>query len=178
MDRKDKKERKEKPVTVHITNHNTFQKGVGAFVTNLNHLTIVMDSEGNMKMDASQVPVMPHTEVDTEKAKPALDDEWIIECIKKLKEEKILKNLFDYTWVMEVMNQTKGLPKFNTPSSFINYLKDHDIKRLPSEDTINKKQNKFTGTFPDWVFTDCDTTEANRRINVGKRFLTLLRNVS
>ena len=115
MDRKDKNS---KPVTVHITNHNKFEKGVGAFITNLNHLTIVMDSEGNMKMDASQVPVMPHTEVDKEKEKPDLDDEWIVECIKKLKEEKALKRLFDYTWVMEVMNQTKGLPKFNTPSSF------------------------------------------------------------
>ena len=61
----DKKEKKEKPVTVHITNHNKFEKGVGAFITNLEHLTIVMDSEGNMKLDASQVPVMPHTEVQT-----------------------------------------------------------------------------------------------------------------
>ena len=67
MDDKKKKEKKdkvEKPVTVHITNNNTFQKGVGAFITNLEHLTIVMDSDGNMKLDASQVPVMPHTEVE------------------------------------------------------------------------------------------------------------------
>ena len=64
----DKKEKKEKPVTVHITNHNKFEKGVGAFITNLNHLTIVMDSEGNMKLDANQVPVPvgPHTDVDAE----------------------------------------------------------------------------------------------------------------
>ena len=117
-------------------------------------------------------PSTPQTQVEVRN-----DDEWIVECIKKLKEEKVLKRLFDYTWVMEVMNQTKDLPKFNTPSSFINYLNDHGIKRLPSEDTINKKLNKYTGTFPHWVFTDCDTTEANRRINVAKRFLTLLRNV-
>lgn len=53
---KSKKRKDEKPVTVHITNHNKFEKGVGAFITNLNHLTIVMDGEGNMKLDASQVP--------------------------------------------------------------------------------------------------------------------------
>ena len=64
----EKKNKQEKPVTVNITNNNTFQKGVGAFITNLNHLTIVMDSEGNMKMDAQQVPVMPHTEVETEQS--------------------------------------------------------------------------------------------------------------
>ena len=63
MEKKEKKDKKEKPVTVHITNHNKFEKGVGAFITNLNHLTIVMDSEGNMKMDASQVPMMPQAEV-------------------------------------------------------------------------------------------------------------------
>lgn len=71
MDRKEKKEKKEqpvKPVNVHITNHNKFEKGVGAFITNLNHLTIVMDSEGNMKLNADQVPapVMPQTEVEEE----------------------------------------------------------------------------------------------------------------
>ena len=60
----EKKEKNEKPVTVNITNHNKFEKGVGAFITNLNHLTIVMDSEGNMKMDAVHAPVMPHTQVD------------------------------------------------------------------------------------------------------------------
>lgn len=69
-----KKAKPEKPVTVHITNHNKFEKGVGAFITNLNHLTIVMDSEGNMKLDANQVPVMPHTDVDTEEKQPEEDD--------------------------------------------------------------------------------------------------------
>ena len=64
MDKKEKKTNKEQPVTVHITNHNQFQKGVGAFITNLNHLTLVMDAEGNMKMDMGQIPVMPHTETD------------------------------------------------------------------------------------------------------------------
>ena len=58
------REKNEKPVTVHITNNNKFEKGVGAFITNLNHLTIVMDSEGNMKVDAVQAPVMPYTQVD------------------------------------------------------------------------------------------------------------------
>ena len=77
--------------------------------------------------------------------------------------------------VMEVMNQTDGMPCFNTPASFIAYLKAADVERLPSEDSINKKINTFTGRFPDWLFVDCDTTEAKRRINVGKRFLNLFK---
>ena len=102
-------------------------------------------------------------------------DERVLQCIRLMNEEGTLKHLYDYTWLMEVMNQTKGLPSFDTPGSFIAYLRNHGIKRLPSEDSINKKQNVFTGTFPDWVFTDCDTTEATRRINAGKRFLSLFR---
>ena len=103
------------------------------------------------------------------------DDERILQCINVMNEEGMLKHLYDYTWMMEVMNQTKDMPKFDTPASFITYMEDLGIKRLPSEDTIIKKNNKFTGTFPDWKFTDCDTTEATRRINVGKRFLNLFR---
>ncbi len=112
------------------------------------------------------------------------EEEEVMECatdlqmkktIEQLEEEGTLKNLYDYTWIMSVMNQTQGLPDFNTPSSLITYLKDLHIERLPSEDSINRKQNTFTGTFPDWIFIDCDTTEAKRRINVGKRFLNIFR---
>lgn len=95
--------------------------------------------------------------------------------IDLLKEEGVLKHLYDYTWLMEVMNQTEGMPKFNSPASLISFLKDSHVEHLPSEDSINRKQNVFSGTFPDWVFADCDSTEANRRINVGKRFLSAYR---
>lgn len=81
MDEKKKdKKKQEQPVTVNITNNNQFQKGVGAFITNLNHLTIVMDSEGNMKMDAVEAPVMPHTEV--EKIRKELDKELLTRAIE------------------------------------------------------------------------------------------------
>ena len=96
-------------------------------------------------------------------------------AVRGLWDEGVLKNLYDYTWVMEVMNQTDGMPYFNTPASFIAYLKAADVERLPSEDSINKKQNTFTGSFPDWMFTDCDAMEAKRRINVGKRFLNIFK---
>lgn len=96
-------------------------------------------------------------------------------AVQGLWDEGVLKYLYDYTWVMEVMNHTNGMPYFNTPASFIAYLKAADVERLPSEDSINKKQNTFTGRFPDWIFVDCDTTEAKRRINVGKRFLNIFK---
>ena len=96
-------------------------------------------------------------------------------CIEKLLEEKVLRHLYDYTWVMEVMNQTKDVATFNSPASFIGFLEGMGVERRPSDDTISKKLNVMTGMFPAWRFTDCDTLEANRRINVGKRFLSLFR---
>ncbi len=102
-------------------------------------------------------------------------EERVKRCVATLKEEKQLKHKYDYTWVMETMNQSKDTPTFNTPGSFIEYLANLGFDGLPSEDSIGKKLNVCTGTFPDWEFTDCDTTEANRRINIGKRFLSIYR---
>ncbi len=95
--------------------------------------------------------------------------------IDVLTREGLIKNLYDYTWVMEAMNQTKGMPTFKTPSSLIAFLKSIGIEKLPSDDSINRKQNVFTGKFPQWEFTDCDTAEATRRINVGRRFVNAYR---
>ena len=113
MEDKNNKEKKVKPATVQITNHNEFQKGVGAFVTNLNHLTIVMDEEGNMKMDMGKMPVMPHTKIDvvggkktkrTEKlcffVHPAVSDEeeiWAIhDEIKRLVTNQGIQDICKY----------------------------------------------------------------------------------
>ena len=101
--------------------------------------------------------------------------ERFVESIRELREEKVLKYKYDYTWVMEVANKTDGMPTFHTPKSLIDFLQAHHIDFIPSEDSIQKKQNVFTGDFPDWLFTDCDTKAASRRINVGKRLLNIYR---
>ena len=139
--------------------------------TRLLTLLAVREAMMQRKEEVEQV----ESDVDEVMAEEMNDDVLIFQCIKQMDKEESLKYLYDYTWIMEVMNLTKGLPKFNTPSSFITYLKNNGIKRLPSEDSINKKQNVFTGTFPDWEFTDCDMSEGTRRINTGKRFLSLYR---
>lgn len=81
--------------------------------TNLNHLTIVMDEEGNMKMDMGKMPVMPHTKIDvvggkktkrTEKlcffVHPAVSDEeeiWAIhDEIKRLVTNQGIQDICKY----------------------------------------------------------------------------------
>ena len=42
------------------------------------------------------------------------------DTVSKMWAEGTLKNLYDYTWVMMVMNETEWLPSFDTPTSFMN----------------------------------------------------------
>ena len=101
-------------------------------------------------------------------------------CVKsvliQMKAEGMIENLYDYTWVMGVMNDTEGLPHFDSPSSFIKYLTGLGIENLPSESTIKKEYGKMLAKFPEWTFIGKDKTESDRRINVAKRFLNLYRN--
>ncbi len=165
----EKEKEKDKKTEIHITNN--FNAPIGQHIDHVDTINFRMDGNGefhfgtveNVKKETAETADVQSTESKIRK------------CIDVLNAEKVLKNLYDYTWVMETMNQTQGMPDFSTPSSFISYLKGISIVRLPSEDSINRKQNTFTGVFPNWEFTDCDTTEANRRINVGKRFLSIYR---
>ena len=157
---------KEKKTEVHITNN--FNAPIGQHIDHVDTINFRMDGDGTFHFGMVENAQRGENTNDEDVTS---DDQRFKKCIDILMEEKLLKHLYDYTWVMEASNQTEGMPKFNTPSSFITYLKGIGIERVPSEDSINLKQNVFTGTFPLWEFTDCDTTEANRRINVGKRFV-------
>ena len=46
------------------------------------------------------------------------DNDIIKEVIQQLKAEEVIEHLYDYTWVMLAMNDTKGLPSFDSPQSF------------------------------------------------------------
>ena len=103
------------------------------------------------------------------------DNDIIKEVIQQLKAEKVIAHLYDYTWVMLAMNDTKGLPSFDSPQSFLTFLNTLGLDNLPSESSIKKKNDKVIGVFPDLTFIDADKTEGDRRVNVGKRFLNLYR---
>ena len=86
-----------------------------------------------------------------------------------------LKYKYDHTWIMMTMNETEWLPSFATPTEYLDYMEECDMKdRLPDRSTISKYYDKARGTFPNWTFTDAKEKEATRRNNVGKRFLNLL----
>lgn len=110
-----------------------------------------------------------------ESSEAVSDNDIIKEVIQQLKTEKVIVHLYDYTWVMLAMNDTKGLPSFDSPQSFVTFLSTLGLDNLPSESSIKKKNEKVVGVFPDLTFIDVDKTEGDRRVNVGKRFLNLYR---
>lgn len=187
MDEKEKKkkkkqeEKKEKPVTVHITNHNTFQKGVGAFVTNLNHLTIVMDSEGNMKLNEGQMGVQPNTQVDVEQSpeeedndeEPLTDADMAAAC-----EQTLAEGLWwaDASWgtayqIFLQKGYNGGIDQFV-----------RDVKNWPFKKGFKKKCNKYSVGNParkgkiTWPFDKWrDYGVSERQIKLGERLLEILK---
>lgn len=87
-----------------------------------------------------------------------------------LKVEGVLKHLYDYTFVMQLMNETDGMPHYDTPQSFLNHFKQLGIAPLPDASSINRILNKMLGKYPNWTFVGKDKTETDRRNNVGRRY--------
>lgn len=126
---------------------------------------------------------------DIEKVMPGEEEEIEIEtedpmeytigyAAKTMRAEGELKHLYDYTWLMMLMNETDGLPSFDTPTSYVDYMKQCGVKSMPTRSNISKYYDKARGEFPNWTFSDADGQEAKRRNNVAKRFLNLVRSVN
>ena len=102
-------------------------------------------------------------------------DAKVYNALATLKKEGEIVHLYDFTWPMIAMNEDKDLPSFDTPTSYLNYMKKIGIKNLPSRSTISKYYDRARGQFPNCTFDDADTTETIRRNNVGKRFINLVK---
>lgn len=98
------------------------------------------------------------------------DDEKIVRAIAILNKEKLIKHKYDYTWVMQVMNETDGMPSYGSPQSFLTDMARLHIEGLPEITNMNKELNKHVGKFPNWTFIDKDKPETDRRINIARRF--------
>ena len=103
-------------------------------------------------------------------------DERVKFAIQSVINENLIKHKYDYTWLMQVMIETDELPNFDSPQSFLTYLSRLELdQNLPEQSSIKKEYSKLSGKFPNWVFSNKDTTESIRRINVAKRFLSAFR---
>jgi hypothetical protein len=97
-------------------------------------------------------------------------------AIRSVDSEKVLLvNRYDFAWLYAAVQegQLKGIEKYKSVDSFRQHLISIGIKNVPSNSTISDRYGCLRHEYPDWVFSDCDATEARRRNNVAKRFLSL-----
>jgi ASC-1-like (ASCH) protein len=90
-------------------------------------------------------------------------------------EEGLLANRYDFAWLYAAIQHKllKGVEAFHSVESFRRHLNNIGIKNIPSNSTISCWYGNLRHQYPDWVFSNCDATERQRRINVAKRFLSL-----
>ena len=92
-------------------------------------------------------------------------------------EEGLLTNRYDFAWLYAAIQHEllPGIEKYKSVNSFRRHLINIGIKNIPSNSTISDRYGCLQHKNPDdWEFSDgCDATEAHRRINVAKRFLSL-----
>ena len=97
-------------------------------------------------------------------------------AIRSVDSEKgLLVNRYDFAWLYAAVQHKllKGIEAFHSVESFRQHLIKIGIKKVPSNSTISCWYGYLRHQYPDWVFSDCDATEGQRRINVAKRFLSL-----
>ena len=83
----------------------------------------------------------PSTEEEEPGENLSSTDQFIINAVEIMKKEKVIKHLYDYAFIMQIMNEIDELPTFSSPKSFLNYFKELKITGLPGEDSIKKKVN-------------------------------------
>ena len=90
-------------------------------------------------------------------------------------EKGLLVNRYDFAWLYAAVQHKllKDVEPFHSVESFRQHLNNIGIKNIPSNSTISCWYGNLRHQYPDWVFSNCDATERQRRINVAKRFLSV-----
>jgi hypothetical protein len=98
-------------------------------------------------------------------------------AIVQLKEERLLRRMYDYAWLKVAMDSDDDLPSFESAQKYIDYLGGElQLDGLPSESSVSKMMDAARGQLFNWTFSDTsDAQETTRRNNIVKRFFNLMR---
>lgn len=98
-------------------------------------------------------------------------------AIVQLREERLLRRMYDYAWLKVAMDSDDDLPSFESAQKYIDYLGGElQLDGLPSESSVSKMMDTARGQLFNWTFSDTsDAQETTRRNNIVKRFFNLMR---
>ena len=97
--------------------------------------------------------------------------DWCVaQAINELIKDRVIRSSRDYAWILSVMNEQviDDFEEYNTPISFIDYLKMLKIEKLPSKSVLYDNCALVENTFPDWDFSDCPNSSETVRFHEGK----------
>ena len=98
-------------------------------------------------------------------------------ALNLMKQVGVIRYGYDYTWIMVAINDgaIKGLGAFKSPQSFMDYLRNLGVEKVPSRTTLSTWFGKVFGSYPNWEFTDTeDPQEILRRKNVVRQLISVL----
>ena len=91
---------------------------------------------------------------------------------RKVREEGLLKNDYDWAWIELYCEGQWGLELFSSPQSFLDYLKLVGVEDLPLRTSVSRKLSVVKGEYPSWTFTDtAKPREVQRRKLIVGRFI-------
>lgn len=98
-------------------------------------------------------------------------------AIVQLREERLLRRMYDYAWLKVAMDSDDDLLSFESAQKYIDYLGGElQLDGLPSESSVSKMMDAARGQLFNWTFSDTsDAQETTRRNNIVKRFFNLMR---
>lgn len=90
----------------------------------------------------------------------------------ELEAKKVIKNKYDYVWIMQLIaeKKIKEIAPFKSVPNFRSYLLQLGIE-VAGVSTLSQYYNTVSGDYPNWEFTDTsDCGERLRRIRVAGLF--------
>ena len=89
-------------------------------------------------------------------------------AIVQLREERLLRRMYDYAWLKVAMDSDDDLPSFESAQKYIDYLGGElQLDGLPSESSVSKMMDAARGQLFNWTFSDTsDAQETTRRNNI------------
>lgn len=79
-------------------------------------------------------------------------------AIVQLREERLLRRMYDYAWLKVAMDSDDDLPSFESAQKYIDYLGGElQLDGLPSESSVSKMMDAARGQLFNWTFSDTVT---------------------
>lgn len=76
-------------------------------------------------------------------------------AIVQLREERLLRRMYDYAWLKVAMDSDDDLPSFESAQKYIDYLGGElQLDGLPSESSVSKMMDAARGQLFNWTFSD------------------------